>query len=199
MWGLRSRLRSLAPAPFGTVHLVWAVVVLAGCVVLISLGGGHPPPMIFVPPLLAAGILGHLLLLGVAWLLGKGRARAAGASGRWPLELVLIAIVLGVLSIFSIAMAIGEIAKFSTAPAIWWLFATVAVGHGTAVVLLLLHIDAARYLIAAIASGWGLALALQFREARGPDEWALGIVLVAVLAAIALCALRSRRIRSVLR
>lgn len=117
------RLRQLAPRPFGIVHLGWAILILAGCVVLVLMGGGHPPPMVFVPPLLAAGLLGHLLLL---------------------------------------------------------------------------QIGAARYPIAAIASGWGLALLLQLREARSPGELALGVLLIAGLVGIAVHVLRSGRIRSVL-
>lgn len=61
--GLRTRLAELTPQPFGIVHLIWAILILAGCVALVMMGGGHPPPMIFVPPLLAAGLVGHLLLL----------------------------------------------------------------------------------------------------------------------------------------
>jgi hypothetical protein len=202
MPGLRETLAGLCRRPFGIVHLAWAILILSGCVALVLMGGGHPPPMIFVPPLLVAGVLGHGLLLLVAWLLGRGRARAAaGQTGtpRWPAELILLAITLGVLAICSIAITIGEIPKVRQAPLVWLLFAAVAVLHGAAFVTLLLRIGAARYLIAAIATGWGLALLLQMREARGPGELTLGILLVAGLAGIAAYVMRSLRIRSVLR
>jgi hypothetical protein len=80
MAGNRMLLRKLVPKPFGIVHLVWAVLILAGCVLFATTGGGHPPPIILVPPLLAIGLLVHLLLLLAGWLVGKARARKGVAS-----------------------------------------------------------------------------------------------------------------------
>ena len=201
MTGLQERLRTLAPWPFGIVHLIWAILILAGCVALVLMGGGHPPPMIFVPPLLAAGLAGHLLLLGVAWLLARGNARLAAAKAgapRWPWELVLIAIALGVLAISSIAVTAGESARLRSEPLVWLLFAAVALLHTLAFVFLLLRVGVARHLIAATAAGWGLALALQMGEARDSAERVIGIALIAGLLGIAVYALRSRRVRSAL-
>ena len=76
----RTWFRKLVPKPFGMVHLVWAILILAGCVVLATTGGGHPPPIILVPPLLAIGVLVHLLLLLAGWLVVKARARKGDAS-----------------------------------------------------------------------------------------------------------------------
>ena len=200
MPGNRTWLRNLVPKPFGIVHLVWAILIFAGCVALVLMGGGHPPPMIFVPPLLVAGLLGHLLLLLVAWLLGKGRARSAAAQNgalRWPPELVLVAIALGVLSICAIAIAIGESAKLRSEPLIWLLIAAIAIVHTIAFILLLLRRATARYLIAAVSFGWGIALVLQFGEAR-PGELPIAAALIGGLIGMGIYALRSKRIRSVL-
>jgi len=196
-----SRLTVLVPRPFGFVHLAWAILILAGCVALAMIGGGHPPPIILVPPLLVAGFLGHLLLLLIAWLLGRGRERVAAApvaTRRWVVELILIAIVLGALSIGSITITVAEIGELRHQPQYWLLLAAAAVVHTTAFVLLLLRIGAARHLIATVASGWGLAMLLQLREARSPGELALGIALIVALLAIALYVLRAGRIRSAL-
>lgn len=201
MAGIRARLAGLTPRPFGIVHLVWLILILAGCVALVLMGGGHPPPMIFVPPLLAAGLLGHLLLLLVAWLLRKGRSRLASGNldaPRWPPELILIAIALGVLAICAIVITLGESEKLRSAPPVWLIFAAVALLHTFAFVFLLLRKDVARYLISAVALGWGLALVLQLGEAR-PGELPIGLALIAALSGIAVYVLRSRRIRSVLR
>jgi hypothetical protein len=198
---MKARLAELVPPPFGVVHLVWLALILAGCVVLVMMGGGHPPPMILVPPLLVAGLAGHLLLLLVAWLLRKGRSRLLAAQVEpmpWPLELKLIALVLGALAIASIAVTVGEIARLWTKPLEWGLFAAVAAAHTVAFVLLLLRIDAARYLIAAISVGWGLALMLQIGEAR-PGDLPIAVALIAGLAGIAAYVLRARRVRSILR
>jgi len=199
MPGLRETRVGLCPRPFGLVHLAWAILILAGCVALVLMGGGHPPPMIFVPPLLAAGLLGHMLLLLVAWLLGKGRVRAAAARGearRWPPELVLIAIALGVLAICAITVAIGELGRLRNEPLVWLLIAAIALAHAAAFVLLMLRAGSARFLIAAVAGGWGVALLLQMHEARDAAEFAFGVLLIAGLFGLAVYVLRARRIRS---
>lgn len=116
MSGMPSRFAALVPRPYGFIHLAWALLILASCVVLVMMGG-------------------------------------AAELRRWPMELVLIAAV----------------------PAL----------HTAAFVLLLLRISVARFLLAAIACGWGLTLLLQMREARGPGEWVLGVVLITALAGIA--------------
>ena len=84
MSGIGTRLAELVPRPFGIVHLIWAILILAGCVALAMLGGGHPPPMILVPPLLAAGLLGHLLQIGEA------------RPGELPIGIALIAEFVGI-------------------------------------------------------------------------------------------------------
>ncbi|HXV40808.1 MAG TPA: hypothetical protein VD701_07600 [Steroidobacteraceae bacterium] len=187
---------------FRYVHIGWALLVLAGCVALVLMGGGHPPPMAFVPHLLAAGILGHLLLLLVAWLAGLGvtRAGAAGSpAAGWPVEAGIVALVLGGLALAATVITIGEIARLRTRPLEWSLMAAIAAAHGAAFVALMLRRRAAGWLVAAIAAGWGVALALQLREARSPGELALAFLILAGLAAIAAWALRSRRLSAFLR
>jgi hypothetical protein len=198
---MTARLAELVPRPFAIVHVVWLALILAACVVLVLMGGGHPPPMIFVPPVLVAGLAGHLLLLLVAWLLRKGRSRLLAAQVEpmpWPVELRLIALLLGALAIASITVTAGELPRLLTKPLEWGLFAAVAVTHTLAFVLLLLRMDAARYLIAVISVGWGLALVLQLGEAR-PGELPIAMTLIAGLAGIAGYVLRARRVRSILR
>lgn len=194
-------MRLLRP-PFRYVHIGWALLVLAGCVALVLMGGGHPPPMAFVPHLLAAGFLGHLLLILAAWLAGLGLTRA-GATGSpatgWPIEAGIIALVLGALAVAATVITIGEIARLRTRPLEWLLFASVAAAHGAAFAAIMLRLRAASWLIAAIAGGWGVALALQLREARSPGELALAFLILAGLAAIAAWALRSRRLSAFLR
>jgi hypothetical protein len=116
---------------------------------------------------------------------------------RWPIELVLIGLALAALAIASIAITVGEAGRLFTKPLEWGLFAAVAAAHTMAFVLLLLRIDAVRYLIAVISVGWGLALALQLGEAR-PGELPIAIAVIAGLVGIAAYVLRARRIRSIL-
>lgn len=195
-------MRLLRP-PFRYVHIGWASLVVAGCVVLLLMGGrGHPPPMAFVPHLLAAGILGHLLMMLVAWLAGLGLTRA-GAAGSpavgWPVEVGIIALVLGGFAIAATVLTIGEIARLRSQPLEWLLLASVTAAHAAAFTAVMLRLRAASWLIAAIAGGWGLALALQLREARSPGELALAALIIAGLATIAAWALRSRRLSAFLR
>jgi len=191
----------LLSRPFRVAHLTWASLILLGCVALVAMGGGHPPPMAFVPFLIVAGLVGHLLLLLVQWLLHKGRSRItayqADAPG-WPAELVLIALVLGPLAIMAIAVAIDQFPRGRTHPLEWLLFVGIAAFHSATFVLLLLRFDLARFCIAAICVGWALALVLQLREAR-PGELPAGITLIGGLVAIAIYVVRARRIRAALR
>jgi hypothetical protein len=61
---MREVAEALFRRPFGSLHLAWAILIVAVCVVLLTTDrGGHPPPMILVPPVLLAGLLGHLLWL----------------------------------------------------------------------------------------------------------------------------------------
>ena len=201
MRNVGARLAPSLARPFRVVHVLWAILILLGCVVLVSMGGGHPPPMVFVPPLILAGLLGHLLLWLIQWLLRKGRARIAAGSAPaagWPPELILIALVLGFLAIMAIAVTIGEIALLRTRPLLWLMYAGAAVLHSAAFVLLLLRIDGVRLLIAVICFGWAFALVLQVPEAR-TGELPFGLALIAALLALAVYVVRARRVRSVLR
>ena len=199
MSGATPRRFGLLQRPFRGLHGAWALLILAGCVALFFMGGGHPPPMAFIPFLLLAGFAVHLLLLLVEWLLHRGRSRFANAhaeAARWPPELGLIGMVLGVLAVASVVITVGEYPRLLVKPLEWLLFAAIAAGHTAAFVLLLLRMDAARYLVALVCLGWALALLLQLGEAR-PGELPLGIALIAGLAAIAAYVLRARRVRSV--
>ena len=194
---------ALVERPFKYAHLAWAALILALCAALLTAGGGHPPAFVFVPLVLLAGLVGHLLLLLIAWLLRRGRAAAQAAQpgrpGGWPVELVVIALVLGPFSLLAMALAAGELSLLHSRPLQWLVIAGVAVGHATAFVLLLLRIGATRYLLAMLSSGWGVALALQLREPRSAGELTLGLLAIGALFALALYIVRARRIRAALR
>lgn len=201
MTGTPDRYAHLLPRPFRIAHKAWAAVVLLGCVAL-ALGGGHPPPIVFAPLLILAGLVGHLLLVLVAWLLHRGRSPSPalpGAAPRWPAELVLIGIVLGPLAVASTALALSQVAQHGSQPRQWLVYVVAATVHAMAFVALLLRWPLARYLVAVICVGWGLALALQFREPRPTVDLLIAIVVIAVLVAIAAYVVLAKRIRSALR
>lgn len=195
------RFGHLLPRPFRIAHTVWAGLVLLGCGAL-AMGGGHPPPIVFAPLLILAGLVGHLLLLLVAWLMHLGKSRSAAPQStapRWPAELVLVAIVLGPLALATTALALSQVAQHGSQPRQWLVYVVAATVHAMAFVVLLLRWQLARYMVAAICLGWGLALALQFREPRHTADLLVAIVVIAALLAIAAYVMLGSRIRSALR
>lgn len=193
------RYAHLLPRPFRIAHMAWAAVVLLGCVALAG-GGGHPPPIVFAPLLILAGLVGHLLLVLVAWLLHRGRSRSpALPAPRWPAELVLIGIVLGPLAVASTALALSQVAQHGSQPRQWLVYVVAATVHAMAFVVLLLRWQLARYMVAVICLGWGLALALQFREPRPTADLLIAILVIGALCAVAAYVVLSKRIRSALR
>jgi len=191
----------LLRAPFRYVHVAWAFLWFAACVVMALIPGGHPPLIAFAPFVLAAGFIGHLLLLAVAWLADRGRRRAgiaAEARSGWPPEAWVLALLLGGVAVAATVVTIGEVAMLRNRPLEWAVFALVSAAHLGAFVALMLRHRGARWLAALIATGWGVALALQLREARGPGELVLAFVIIAALLAVAAWALRSRRLSAFL-
>lgn len=193
-------MRAFRP-PFRYVHIAWAVLVVAACAVMIAIPGGHPPLIAFVPFVLAAGILGHLLLLAAAWLADRGRRRAGIASDApsgWPLEVGILALLLGGIAIAATAITIGEVGMVRSRSLEWAVLALVSAAHLAAFLALVLRHRSARWLAAVVAAGWGLALALQLHEARDPGELVLGFAVIGLLIGIAAWALRSARLRAFL-
>ncbi len=68
-------------------HVTHVLLALSGCAVcalLILAGGGHPPPIIFLPLVLAVWWVGHLAIWGAMRLLAQGRTPAASAQDLPP-------------------------------------------------------------------------------------------------------------------
>ncbi|MGQ0428522.1 MAG: hypothetical protein ACT4UQ_01120 [Gammaproteobacteria bacterium] len=192
-------LARLRQRPFRIAHIAWAIFVLLVCVLLVvaSLEGGHPPPIIFIPYALVAGVFGHVGLLIVGWLARRGRARVEAGSGAaaWPLELTFVALALAFAGFISTMFAIDSFPNLRTRPGEWLVVAAIAAAHVTAFVLLLLRRTAARWLLAAISLGWALGLGLELDTARGPGEMVLGIAIIAGFVALAIYPLRAARVK----
>jgi hypothetical protein len=193
-------MRSLRP-PFRYLHIGWALLVLATCIGMALIPGGHPPLLAFVPFVLAAGIFGHALLAIVAWLADRGRRRAGianDAPSGWPIEAGVLGALTGGLGLAAAAIAVSEISMLRNRAPEWSAIALIALGHLAAFAALILRHRAARGLLAAVAAGWGIALALQLREPRGSGELVFAFGVIAALIAIAAWSLRSRRLGSFL-
>ena len=93
---------------FRILHIVWAIVSLIACVILATSKGGHPPAIILLPIALIFWIVGHLLLWIISKLFGRREKLELGAESdvkKWPLSLLILAVLLGGVFIFG-AMAI---------------------------------------------------------------------------------------------
>lgn len=190
-------MRILRP-PFRYAQLAWALLWVAACIAMAMIPGGHPPLLAFTPFVIAGGIVGHLLLAAVAWLADRGRRRAGisrEARSGWPPEAGILALIVGGVAVAATAVTVGEVAMLRNRPLEWAVFALVASAHLAAFITLMLRARAARWLIAAIAAGWAVALVLQMHEARSPGELAFGLAIMAALGGIAAWALRSARLR----
>jgi hypothetical protein len=194
-------LARLRERPFRYAHVAWGTFVLLVCVLLVagSFQGGHPPPIAFVPHALAAGVAGHLLLLAVGWLAGRGRARLEAGAGPWPFELTLVAIAVGIAGFVSTVFAVDSLGALRTRPGEWLIVAAIAGAHVAAFVLLLLRHSAARWLLAAIAVGWAVGLGREINTARGPGELVLGIGVIVALVVLAAYLSRAARVQKALR
>lgn len=187
-------------------HLVWAVISLVACAVLIFSGGGHPPPIVFLPVVVAVWMAGHGALWGIAKLAGKGTARAHGekveADG-WPLALKFVILVTGVAAGFgvmqlTVSMFLGKTYPFPGA--LWGITMALWVVHGAVFCGLLLRRRWSKATSALIFIGWAMLLLFQMVDylAKGQRidvmELGLAAALVAVLVAFGVYLLRSRRI-----
>ncbi len=97
---------------FRSLHSVWAIIGVSITAVLATSTGGHPPAAIFAPVALVFWIAGHVLI-GFSHKLAKQGKILAGArdnvSGKWPLTLVLLAIVFGCVFAFGLFAIISMV------------------------------------------------------------------------------------------
>lgn len=155
-------------------HVAWAAFAVCVSLMLIFVGEGHPPPIVFLPVVVIFWILGHIVIWAVGWLATKGqRARGAGgASDRqhapWPMSLRLvltgtgIAACVGILQIV-VTVLRGKLYPFHDAT-LWTIMMALWVVHGACFVSLLLRQRKARYLSLMLVFAWALLLAAQIGE-----------------------------------
>ena len=93
---------------FRIVHIIWAIVSAIACVILVTSKGGHPPAIILLPIAVIFWVVGHLLVWSIAKLFGRGKTLDIGKESharKWPLSLLIVAVLLGGVFVFG-AMAI---------------------------------------------------------------------------------------------
>jgi hypothetical protein len=152
------------------MHIIWAVLAGSICVVLVFARGGHPPPIVLLPVVLAVWAAVHLALWASRLLLSRGNDRAAAAQGEvrsWPPGLLLLAVATAVATLVGllqlvVSIMLGRLWPF--AGLLWSGMAAVWAAHALCLAGLLLRRHWARWTAALLCIGWALALAAQVLE-----------------------------------
>lgn len=184
---------------FRALHVLWALPCVAVSVLLVLSKGGHPPGIVFVPLVLLAWGLGHLLLWGTHWLARKGLAKR-GPSATWPVAVVLALVGSGVVAFLGILL--GGAAAFERSHWSAWdvTLLGVVVAHLPAFAGLLLRERWSRLWAAALTAFWSLTMLYQMVDAlrRGSSidswEWPVATLIVVGFGALAWALVRSPKV-----
>lgn len=148
------------------LHGAWAVLGFGICLMLIFAGGGHPPPIIFLPVVLAVWVAGHAALGVAGWLARRG-ARAAAASGRgarWPASLAIAVAGTGLATLLGFVQGVVTLVTrepYAFRGALWPLTMAIWTLHGACLAALLLRKTWALRLAALLSGGWAALMAWQ--------------------------------------
>jgi hypothetical protein len=188
---------------------VWGSINVAICLLLALAGGGHPPPLIFLPLVVGVWVVGH----GAIWIVGRIAARGrrsapedGGGVIAWPPGLILALVLTGFAGAIGIiqvvvTLLIGELYPFRL-PGLWAITMFIWIVHGACFVGLLLRQRWSRWLCAALPLAWAALLAAQIVDhlVRGspidPAELAIVVVLILALTLFATYLARARRVRA---
>jgi hypothetical protein len=177
-------------------HVAWAALALIVCLFLVlTKQTGHPPPIVLVPFVLVAWVVGHGLIWGVQYLAAKGRRTTAGVAAEgppWPVGLRLALIGTGAGALVGVLQLVGTLLRGRWYPyhdaALWAVMLAVWLAHAACFAGLLLRRRWSRLSSAALAIGWALLLGTQIAEqlttARYTDT--AGVLVAAGLAALLL-------------
>jgi len=153
-------------------HAAWAALCLIACLYLtLTKQTGHPPPIVLVPFVLVAWVLGHGLIWGGRYLAAKGQpisANAAAESRAWPVGLRLVLVGMGAVALLGMIQVIGSVLLREWYPysdiGLWVVMLAVALAHSAAFLGLLLRRRWSRLLSATLTAGWALMLGRQIAE-----------------------------------
>jgi hypothetical protein len=155
-------------------HAAWAAFAVCVSLMLIFVGKGHPPPIIFLPVVAIFWVLGHIVIWAIGWLSTKGqRARDAGGASNgqrasWPISLrfVLtgtgIAACVGTLQIV-VTVLRGKLYPFHDAT-LWTIMMVLWLVHGACFAGLLLRRRWSKYASMTLVFAWALLLVAQIGE-----------------------------------
>jgi hypothetical protein len=148
------------------VHAVWAAI--GGCVsvLLIFTGGGHPPPIVFLPVVVVVWIVGHVAIWGTGWLVERGRhaaIRSKREHASWPVSLRLVLVGTGVatcVGLLQIAVTVlrGKLYPFHGAM-LWTAMLAIGFAHGACFAGLLLRRPWSRFVSMLLVFAWAFLFA----------------------------------------
>ena len=177
-----------------TLHVVWALLCGGVSVFLALAGGGHPPPVVLVPFVLVAWVIGHIGLWLIVMLARRGRGRLPSGTW-WPPGLILALVGLAaitVVTLFQLAVSalIGKFYPYRGT--LWFVMTGVGVVHAVGLVGVLLRQGWARLVTVLICLGWSALVVRQLVDhlshgrPLSVGEGALAFVLFSVPAALGL-------------
>ena len=190
---------------FRWLRWIWVTLGIAASAFLISAGGGHPPPFIFIPIVAAGWFAGHLALIAARRLGVRGATTSDRA--RWPLSLVVALIASGGVSFLGIGPLVVSAMQRRPYPfygSLWLLVMAIWAVHVVCLAGLLLRRGWARGLAALLSLGWAALLAWQIIDHlwyRRPIDWVelpVAIGIVGALVVFAILLLRSQRAKEFL-
>ena len=115
---------------FRWLHIVWAIVGASICILLATAKGGHPPGLVFVPIAAVIWLAGHIVLWVSRKLAIRGKNIADamnGTGGKWPLILIPLVIIFGVVFVFGLFWIIWQVSferdwqRELTVPLAFWI------------------------------------------------------------------------------
>jgi hypothetical protein len=187
---------------------VWAAVGIVACLVLaLTAQESHPPAVILLPLALVVWAVGHGLIWGVLRLVARGQrgARTATDAQPWPLVLRLAVVSTGAPALAGVVQVVGTVVAGRLYPfhhaGDWAAVLVVWLVHAACFAGLLLRQGWSRLMSATLAFGWASLLGVQVAEHLGPGRPSGGtdilvaLVLMALLFALGICLVSSRKAR----
>ena len=186
---------------FRILHAAWALAGTAASIVIVFAGGGHPPPIVFLPVVLALWGTGHVVFLGAYGLARRGEQAAAPAARSWPAPVLIAVVGAGLATMLGIVQLVVTLLRTEPYPfrgALWPATMAVWVLHAVAFTGLLSRRPWARPFAAMLAFAWAALAAWQIFDhllrARPVDlpRLLLAVAIVACLGSLGRLLLRDR-------
>lgn len=185
------------------LHIIWAIAGIAASALVIFSKGGHPPAMVFLPAVVGAWLLGHLMLW-VSQLIARRSSKSIFAEQmtrqRWPPVVVLVTVILGLTAFASTVIAIILYVRISTQDQAS-LLAVLAAASAILFLGLLMRKNWARLIVIVLLISAAVLVAIEMGRTiwKGysypMNDWMIASGIVIILLGLGLHLLKSKRVR----